>query len=516
MLSEQDLLQIKQKGIEVATIDKQLELFRKGFIPVNLSRAAVPGDGILLFSEEERNSLVSWFDRHTGNQRIVKFVPASGAASRMFKNLFEFRQKCGNSISGMDGYPEGGGYDLVRSFFSNLPKFAFYEELRQCALNSGKEMSALLKENDFGQIIDLLLTGSGLDYGNLPKALISFHNYPEGPRVAAEEHLVEAARYAKDQSGHANLHFTLSPEHISKFSEKMDMVIHYYERVFDVKFRIGYSIQRPSTDTIAADMSDEPFRQANGALLFRPAGHGALIENLNEIEGDLIFIKNIDNVVPQRLAESTIEYKKVLGGYLLMVREKVVDFLKKSEYPSISEEEINRMIVFAREKLLIEFPHGILSMPVEDKLPVVRRKLNRPMRVCGMVKNAGEPGGGPFWVTRKDGSESLQIVESSQMNLGDKSQKQIADTATHFNPVDLVCCTKDYNGNTFDLHDYVDENTAFISIKSSGDKNLKALELPGLWNGAMADWITIFVDVPIITFNPVKIVNDLLRKEHQP
>ncbi|MCX6251758.1 MAG: DUF4301 family protein [Bacteroidetes bacterium] len=515
MLTPQDLLQVKEKGIDPVTIEKQLETFRKGYTPVRLSRAAITGDGILSFPEAERKNLVGYFNQHCNNQRIVKFVPASGAATRMFKHLFEFRQKYGTSSFGYEEYLKDQGFNSVYSIINNLEKFAFYEDLQKVIRAEGKDLPELIRNRDFNSIIDHLLTDRGLDYGNLPKALIRFHNYNEGARIAAEEHLVEAARYAKNGTGDANLHFTLSPEHMPKFKEKINEVLHGYETKFNVKFRISYSIQKPSTDTIAVDMDNEPFRLPSGTLLFRPAGHGALIENLNDIEADIIFVKNIDNIVPDPLKGTTVEYKKLLGGYLLMIRDRVFDFLRKSEAGSLPEKEIDTMVIFSIEKLLIEFPKDILSLPAEDKLKILRQKLNRPIRVCGMVKNEGEPGGGPFWVTQDDGSESLQIVESSQMDLTDESQKKIAETATHFNPVDLVCSTKDFRGNTFNLHDYVDESTGFISIKSSGDKNLKALELPGLWNGAMADWITVFVDVPIITFNPVKIINDLLRKEHQ-
>ena len=515
MLSQQDLLQLKEKGIEPVTVEKQLETFRKGFHPIRLARAAIPGDGILVFPPDQRKTLVEYFDRHCQNQRIVKFVPASGAATRMFKHLFEFRQKYGTAKYSYEEYLKDQGLDSTFFFINNLGKFAFHNELNQKIRATGKDLHEILSEKDFNCIIDHLLNDHGLDYGCLPKALIHFHSYPEGSRVAAEEHLVEAAHYARDGNGIANLHFTLSPEHMSRFREKIKEVLPFYETKFKIKFRITYSIQKPSSDTLAVDMDNEPFRMANGTLLFRPAGHGALIENLNEIDADIIFIKNIDNIVPDRLKEPTFEYKKVLGGYLMMVRDKVFEFLRKSGQGLIPETETDQMIAFSEEKLLIEFPADILSSPPEQKLTILRQKLNRPMRVCGMVKNEGEPGGGPFWVTQTDGSESLQIVESSQMDLRDELQKKIADAATHFNPVDLVCSTKDWQGNTFDLHHYVDESTGFISVKSHGDKNLKALELPGLWNGAMADWITVFADVPIITFNPVKMINDLLRKEHQ-
>jgi len=326
---------------------------------------------------------------------------------------------------------------------------------------------------------------------------------------------VEAAKYVRDSRNTASIHFTLSPEHTEKFNDRILHVLAGYEHSLEVKFDISYSIQKSSTDTLAVDEANLPFRNPDGSLLFRPAGHGALLQNLGDIDADIIFVKNIDNIVPDHLKGPTFEYKKLIGGYLMQARDRINNFLTKAEKGGLSAEELNETIVFAREMLMIPFPSGTETLNTAEKQSLLVSKLNRPVRVCGMVKNEGEPGGGPFWVLDDHGNESLQIVESSQVDMRNDQQKDILQSSTHFNPVDLVCSIRDYKGNKFKLQDFVDESTGLISLKSSGGKTLKAQELPGLWNGSMADWITVFVEVPIITFNPVKTVNDLLRKEHQ-
>lgn len=515
MLSSTDFDKLTVKGISPATIEKQLANFKNGFPPICLARAATTGDGILSFHPSEKKSLQNYFVKNTGKLLIMKFVPASGAATRMFKPLFEFHYQYHNTPVVSIANFNDQGFNSVHYFFSHLEKFAFFNDLERIMENEGKNLMTLKNNGEYGIIIDRLLFDKGLNYSNLPKALLQFHRYPDGSRTAMEEHLVEAANYARDKNNTAKLHFTLSPEHLDKFNEKVEDVHEKYERKFNICIDVSHSVQKPSTDTIAVDMNNIPLRNMDGSLLFRPAGHGALIENLNEINADIIFIKNIDNVVPDNFKEPTFEYKKLIGGYLLKAREQIFNFLRNIEQQRISEEETDEMAVFTREKLFICLPLEFKLFPLEKKLKVLQQKLNRPIRVCGMVKNVGEPGGGPFWVKDIKGSVSLQIVESSQINPEDEKQKKIFDSSTHFNPVDIVCSIKDYRGNTFDLSDYVDESTGFISLKSSSGRHLKALELPGLWNGAMADWITVFIEVPITTFNPVKIINDMLRKEHQ-
>jgi len=350
----------------------------------------------------------------------------------------------------------------------------------------------------------------------LPKALLHFHLYPDGPRRAFEEHLVEAAHYAADKKGVARVHFTVSPEHQQEFEEAVESARTKYENHFGIHFNISFSQQKSSTDTMAVDMDNEPFRNEDGSLLFRPGGHGALIENLNDLKGEIIFVKNIDNIVPDRLRDTTYLYKKVIGGLLFRLQEKAFYYLDKLEEGNLSDEELDEIKTFAREQLNIFIPVAYEGYEKIEKIDFLFNKINRPMRVAGMVKNEGEPGGGPFWVVNEQDEWSLQIVESSQMNLKDAEQQKIVSGATHFNPVDLVCGVRDYQGNPFDLREFVDPQTGFISVKSKDGRELKALELPGLWNGAMADWITLFVEAPLVTFNPVKTINDLLRPQHQP
>ena len=514
MWHQNDLNQIEKKGIPLKTIENQLVHFNQGFPFIKLIRPAIQDDGIIKFSEERKNELISLFDKHAHALRTVKFVPASGAASRMFKHLFEFREALkGNKIP--DSYSSDTGFNSVSYFFRNLTRFAFYPDLIASIQNQGIAINEPLASEDMAIVLDHLLGEPGLNYAALPKSLLAFHNYGDGPRTAMEEHLVEAAKYAQDQQHISRIHFTVSPEHIGKFDEKIESTRQKYETRFQTRFEIGHSVQQSSTDTLAVDEDNLPFRNPDGSLLFRPAGHGALLANLNEQDADLIFIKNIDNIVPDRLKAVTIEYKKLIGGLLLEIRGKIFYFLKKCSSGKVTADEIMEMAALVATHNLISLPSDFTRLTIEKQCSFLSTELNRPIRVCGMVRNSGEPGGGPFWVEGKDGTGSLQIVESSQVDTSDESQKLIFRSSTHFNPVDLVCCTIDYIGTPFNLQNFVDENTGFISLKSSGDRTLKAQELPGLWNGAMAGWITLFVEIPLITFNPVKTVNDLLREEHQ-
>lgn len=516
MFSEQDILQIKSLGISLEMIEKQTNYFRTGFPFIKLDRAARIDDGILKFDDHEKDFFISYFNSNAGKISIEKFVPASGAASRMFKNLFEFWENYSGIPSDFEKYSKDRTFNSVFTFIENIEKFPFYKDLCHAMQSDGNEISDLLRKKEFGLMIDYLLSDKGLGYSNLPKALLKFHKYQDGSRVAFEEHIVESALYARDGSGTARIHFTLSPEHIGKFNNKLTQILEKYKELLQVNFKINYSIQKKSTDTIAVDENNDPFRNPGGDILFRPGGHGALLKNLNEIDADIIFIKNIDNIVPDRLKPLTVEYKKLIGGYLLYIRSSVFEFLEKAERDQLTEEDISGMSDFVKNKLFIRIPEKFPSLSLNERKTLLTEAVSRPMRVCGMVKNQGEPGGGPFWVSDKNGTRSLQIVESSQVDPDNENQKKLLHDSTHFNPVDLVCSTKDFRGKTFNLTDFVDPDTGFIAIKSSGGKVLKAQELPGLWNGAMAKWITLFVDVPIVTFNPVKNVNDLLRKEHQP
>ncbi|WP_234736136.1 DUF4301 family protein [Tellurirhabdus bombi] len=487
--SEIDESQILAQGATLELIDSQIQHFIDGFPYLAVIKAATVGDGIIRVDEQQAQDFVARFDQQADSLSLLKFVPASGAATRMFKSLFAAL---------------GGKSDKsVDEFFARIKNFAFYD-----ALGAPENL-------DEKTILSILLTDEGLDYGNLPKGLLLFHQYPDGPRTPVEEHLVEGANYA-NSNGQVRIHFTVSPEHRSRFEDLIERVKPVYEEKLGVQFDITFSEQKKATDTISVNPDNTPFRNADGSLLFRPAGHGALIENLNDIDADVVFIKNIDNVVPDALKEATFTYKKVIGAVLLDVQKQIFRFQELLQTAHVSDGYLAEVDDFLRNTLSILPPDGFGNWSNEDKLAYYQQKLDRPVRVCGMVKNVGEPGGGPFWAKNADGSVSLQVVESAQINLDNAEQKQIFEQATHFNPVDLVCALKNRHGEKYNLPTYRDPLTGFITSKSKDGKELKAQELPGLWNGAMADWNTVFVEVPLLTFNPVKTVNDLLRKEHQP
>jgi hypothetical protein len=505
VFTQKDLDQLAAKGITTKKVSAQLENFATGFPFADITAPATAANGVLQVSEAEIKHYESRYDANTADEKIVKFVPASGAASRMFQAVFEFM----NSYSGDTSFLENKNFASPSTFFNLLEKFAFYEDLK----TAYEKQFGSFKRADYVNILKTLLTEIGLNYGNLPKGLLKFHPYKGHSRTSAEEHLVEAALYGASQ-GAANVHFTVSPEHKKAFSEHVESVKNVYERAFGITLNIEFSVQKPSTDTVAGDEHNEPFRNSDGSMLFRPGGHGALIENLNDIDADVIFIKNIDNIVPDRLKDTTVSYKKIIGGILVDLRDKLFAYIKLLKSKPSAELQAEILNFFA-EKLFYTPEAKFASLNFEARTAYLLQKLNRPIRVCGMVKNEGEPGGGPFFVRNSKGDIGLQIVESSQIDFKNPAQKQLADSATHFNPVDLVCAVKDYTGKKFDLRNFIDEETGFISEKSKDGKKLKAQELPGLWNGAMADWNTLFVEVPIITFNPVKIVNDLLREQHQ-
>lgn len=508
MFTNKDIEQIKSKGIDIKNVELQIENFKKGFPYANLVKAATVGDGLVAIDEKRASSLVEYYDKASKDKIIVKFVPASGAASRMFKNLFGFIEE-GSSE------PANDGFHSIGNFFEHIKDFAFYEDLKSIMAKDGIDIEEKLGKGEYAVILEYLLNEKGLGYGKLPKGLLKFHKHKDGHRMPVEEHIVESIEYGISKEKNAFIHFTVSPEHLEKFKKEVESLKKKYEDITGISFDISFSIQKPSTDTIAVDMDNNPFRDADGNLVFRPGGHGALIENLNELDADLVFIKNIDNVVPDRMKGDTAKFKKVLGGLLLSVQEKTFQYLHQLEKGNADISLLGEIKTFAKNELNFTFPSEYDNFSNEEKQKFLITQLNRPVRVCGMVKNEGEPGGGPFYVKNSKGQVSLQIVESSQINQNDPGQKEILENATHFNPVDLVCGIKDYKGNRFDLKQFVDPETGFISIKSKDGRDLKAQELPGLWNGAMADWITIFAEVPVSTFNPVKTVNDLLRKQHQ-
>lgn len=506
MLTQEDKDLLAKKGISEQQIAEQLACFEKGFPYLKLFAAAsVENRGIMLIGEDaQKTYLAAWDSYKESDKKVVKFVPASGAASRMFKNMFEFL---------------GADYDVPttdfeRKFFNNIKNFAFYADLdAACVKNNGKGIDALVAEGNYKAVVANLLESAGLNYGSLPKGLLKFHKYENGARTPLEEHLVEGALYAAGKSGEVNVHFTVSTEHRELFAKLVDEKVAQYAAKYGIKYNISFSEQKPSTDTVAADMENKPFRD-NGKLLFRPGGHGALIENLNDLDADIVFIKNIDNVVPDRLKADTVTYKKLLAGVLVTLQKQAFEYLQLLDSGHYRHDELENIIRFVQQQLHCR-KDDIKDLEDADLVIYLRKKLNRPMRVCGMVKNVGEPGGGPFLAYNPDGSVSLQILESSQIDMNDPEKKAMFEKGTHFNPVDLVCAIRDYKGNKFNLVNYVDKATGFISYKSKGGKELKALELPGLWNGSMSDWSTVFVEVPLSTFNPVKTVNDLLRDQHQ-
>lgn len=506
MLTHEDKELLAKKGISEQQIAEQLACFEKGFPYLKLAGAAsVENRGIMIAdADEQKKYLAAWDAYKDTDKKVVKFVPASGAASRMFKNLFEFL---------------GADYsvpttDFEKKFFDHIHSFAFYNDLNAACLdNTGKNIDALVAEHNYKAVVSNLLEGAGLNYGALPKGFLKFHRYADGVRTPLEEHLVEGALYAAGKTGQVNVHFTVSTEHKALFSQLVEEKVAEYAKKYGVSFNVSFSEQKPSTDTLAADMENKPFRD-NGKLVFRPGGHGALIENLNDLDADIVFIKNIDNVVPDRLKGDTVTYKKLLAGVLVTLQQQAFQYLKLLDGGHYSHDQLETIIRFVQQQLRCR-KEDIKDLEDADLVIYLRKKLNRPMRVCGMVKNVGEPGGGPFLAYNPDGTVSLQILESSQIDMKDPEKKAMFEQGTHFNPVDLVCAIRDYKGNKFNLLDYVDKATGFISYKSKNGKDLKALELPGLWNGSMSDWSTVFVEVPLSTFNPVKTVNDLLREQHQ-
>lgn len=468
---------MEEHGLTPAALETQLKNFREGFPFLPVTRAASCGDGIRVLDAAGIEQAAARYDRAKESLRVVKFVPASGAATRMFKDLFEFVR-------------EGRRTAVVGELLANRRRFAFWPELRTIIGDDADELRTV--EN---------IVAEGLRYGETQKGLVSFHRYGDEVRKAVEEHLVEGAQYAA-AGGEVKIHFTVSPEHLTRFEALLAEKIPGYESRFGVKYRISFSVQDPSTDTLAVNPDCTPFRRADGRLLFRPAGHGALIGNLGKIDADIVFVKNIDNVTTDARRGDTVLYKKALAGVLLALQERIFEYLMALEVPGA---ELEPIAAFVENELCVK-------LPKDYGTALLRQVLDRPIRVCGMVRNEGEPGGGPFWVTGADGLETLQIAESNQIA---PEKRELMRLATHFNPVDLVCSFRTSKGGRFDLQEFVDPATGFISRKSDGGRELLAQELPGLWNGAMARWNTVFVEVPITTFSPVKVVTDLLRPEHQ-
>lgn len=526
MFRKEDITQIEQRGSSVQTAEQQVERFKQGFPWMKIVAPATPEKGIQVLDDAAVEAAVNYYENAKMNGKC-KFVPASGAASRMFKDLFSGLDALKEGKELADDAPAAKFVDQIRSFAFYTPEL-FGEEPCKCP-EYRKDVLAKT------------LTDEGLGYGSKPKGVLKFHKYTDGEiRTAFAEHLVEAQDYMRNEDGTANLVVTISPEHQHLFEEAYAEVKAAYEAKYGVTYNITFTFQDKATDTIAVDVDNKPFRTETDSLLFRPAGHGALIYNLNKIEEEVVSIKNIDNVANERLLPETATWKKVLLGKALELRDTLHGYLRELDatcklvagsgadaimgipgYDALYEDQCatpeamalcDDIEAFLKNVLCVEMPQ---AETCKDRVIALREKLNRPVRVAGMVKNQGEPGGGPFIIAEKDGSTSLQVLESVQINMSDDHARNALATATHFNPVDIVCCLHDYKGESFDLLKYVDEDAGFISSKSYQGRELKALELPGLWNGAMSNWNTLFVEVPLATFNPVKVVLDLLRPAHQ-
>ncbi|TJY38004.1 DUF4301 family protein [Pontimicrobium aquaticum] len=511
--TKEDIKQIEKKGLTVDKVLSQLELFKKGIPFVNLKSAATVGDGIWSFNEEDINELITLYNSKKDNVSIVKFVPASGAATRMFKALFQFLEGYNPKNKPLEAYLKNSNNKELAIFFEGLNKLPFFNEVILKLNDTHSNYNTLSSDEQQWLFVKTMLDKNLLNFSSSPKGLLPFHQYKNYVLTAFEEHLFEAAKYASSKN-EADLHFTVSKTHQQKFSKKINTVKDVIEHSTLTKFNISFSYQKQATDTIAVTLSNEPLRDKNKKLVFRPSGHGALIENLNNIDADVIFIKNIDNVVVSNYVDEVAKYKKMLGGILLKIQENIFNYQHILD-TKVSNEQLIEITNFLTQKLNIVLNYNFNNLNFQEKKTYLKSQLNKPIRVCGMVKNQGEPGGGPFWVKDASATVSLQIVESAQIDKNDPQQIEILKNATHFNPVDLVCGVKNYKGEKYDLTKFIDKNTAFITTKTKSGKDLKALELPGLWNGSMAYWNTIFVEVPLITFNPIKTVNDLLKETHQ-
>ncbi|MEZ4809558.1 MAG: DUF4301 family protein [Allomuricauda sp.] len=508
-LSPKDLEQLEKKGISKEKVAHQMQTFKEGIPFVDLVKPAVVTDGILRFSEPQQKELIHYFEEHRGNLDLLKFVPASGAASRMFKAMFNFLEAYDPSKESLTAYLGRTGDKDAQKFTEQISKFPFYELIMERI--KGKASS---KDEEAYLFVREMLVEEGLNYGFYPKGLLPFHKYGPNSATPFEEHLKEATLYAKTH-GKAHLHFTVSEQHDEMFLAEESKVSPKLTSETHTVFEISYSNQKPSTDTIAVDGGNKPFKNSDGSILFRPGGHGALIENLNDQDADIIFIKNIDNVVIDRNLEEVANSKKMLAGILKKVQDTAFRYAKMLEKGHLSQKEADGIKDFLEKELNVRFPENHTSLSLKDQCSLLGDRINRPIRICGMVKNEGEPGGGPFWIRDSAGNVSLQIIESAQIDMSNDEQVDILKSSTHFNPVDLVCGVRNHKGEKYDLLDFVDPKQGFITEKTQEGKELKALELPGLWNGGMAFWNTIFVEVPLVTFNPVKTVNDLLKPSHQ-
>ncbi len=516
--NQDDRRRMTALGISESRVRAQMALIQRSSGYLHLQRPCTLDDGIEQVQAHETEALIFVQEQAAREGRFIKFVPASGAATRMVQGLLSLYLSRSSfdldKIYTDSNENDSEAGDLVR-FLSGIRRFAFWEELKKSMARDGLNISKVIHQKRWREILDYLLTERGLNYQGRPKGLHQFHAYPGHNRTAFEEHLVEAVNTICDRTGQCHLHVTISPEHEDTFRNFFETLRPAYQSQYHCRLKLTFSFQNHSTDTLAVDLENRPFRDASGNLLFRPGGHGALLQNLSDLQGDLIYIKNIDNVQPDRLKKPTIDWKKILGGYLVKIQQTIHAFLRKLAEETDSASFFSEVRAFCRDRLLIYQPPGLTNWSLKEQKNWLISSLNRPIRVCGMVKNEGEPGGGPFWVEDKDGVVSRQIVEGAQVDPVSAEQKAVWTSSTHFNPVDLVCSVRDYKGRPFDLTRYVDPEAISITRKSHNGRDVKALELPGLWNSSMAKWISLFVEVPVQTFSPVKTINDLLRPEHQ-
>ncbi|GAA4234758.1 hypothetical protein GCM10022291_14940 [Postechiella marina] len=512
--SDQDITQIQAKGISIDQVNSQINRLKNGMTFSRLVAAATINKGIEQFDEAEIQDFIKLYESKQDELSIIKFVPASGAATRMFKFLFLFLKTFNPSKQSIKAYAERQNDNLIISFIKNLKTFPFYNEVITELKAANSDFDSLSDDEKHLKFVEAMLDVNGLNYSFLPKGLLPFHKYKDETITAFQEHLFESTLYASS-NGNANLHFTVSEKHHNYFLKVLSEIKEGLEQKTKTRFNLSFSYQKEETETVALTSDDNVYRKEDGTILFRPAGHGALLENLNDLNNDIIFIKNIDNIVVSDKNIKVSNYKKLLAGVLLDVQKEVFAYLNKLDESTLSEADYKLMALFLRYRLNVPIALDFDSFTAEKKTTYLRDKLNRPIRVCGMVKNEGEPGGGPFWVKDENGEVSLQIVEFAQIDFSKKGQQSLVYKATHFNPTDLVCGVKDYKGNKFNLLDFVDPEAAFITMKTQNGTAIKALELPGLWNGSMAYWNSVFVEVPLETFNPVKTVNDLLKPAHQ-
>jgi len=513
--SNKDMAQINAGGLTADQIHQQMSILAHGAPYMDIVRPCTAGDGIRRLSKDQIQQALKLYEASAPGKSLIKFVPASGAATRLFKHLTAAFQQLLQNPPASPANDSQADPKLI-DFAENCHKFAFYEDLKTSLSRAGLNCETLLKDRQFLPVLEHLVSENRLGCTTLPKGLIKFHRYGKECRTAFEEHLVEGAGYAGTEAGGCAIHFTVSPRHQDNIVSFLEQILPVYESRFKTRFHLSFSVQKENTNTIAVDMENQPFRQADGSLVFRPGGHGALIDNLNNLDEDVVFIKNIDNVAHERYISEIVEWKKILCGLLIDIQNQVFGFLKQLHELPPNPELIRQAALFVQKTLSCELPGAFDAGTMESRQQLLIDHLNRPLRVCGMVPNAGDPGGGPFWTKTLNGETSLQIVETSQIDMGNPHQRKIANGATHFNPVDLVCGIRNWQNKPFDLHRYVDDQAVFIASKTENGRPIKALELPGLWNGAMAFWNTVFVEVPPVTFNPVKEVTDLLKKGHQP